>query len=156
MSHVELRGALQELGGEVRAAAAAGRGEVELPRLRARHREEVLHVLHRERHRNDEHVARRQRGGDAREIAQRVVGELRVYRGRDGVGGRDREQGVPVGRGFRDDTAAYRSARARAVVDDDLLPDPLGELYRYHARGDIGLPAGRETDDDADRPVREC
>jgi hypothetical protein len=43
-----------------------------------------------------------------------------------------------------------RAAGAADVLDIELLPEPLGELLRDHARGDVGHPARRERHDHLD------
>ena len=46
------------------------------------------------------------------------------------------------------------AAGAAAVLDDELLPEPLAERLREHARGDVARGAGGKADDDAHRPRR--
>src|SRR5262249_31533221 len=46
------------------------------------------------------------------------------------------------------------AAGAAAVLDDELLPEPLAERLREHARGDIARGAGGKADDDAYGPRR--
>jgi hypothetical protein len=45
-------------------------------------------------------------------------------------------------------------ASTLVVLNDDLLTDPLGQLLANQASDDVGCPARRKADDDADRPCR--
>ena len=58
---------------------------------------------------------------------------------------------VAVGRGADDLGRGDVAAGAGFVVDDDRLPQRLGELLRHDARHHVGAAAGREAHDDADR-----
>src|SRR5262249_61463902 len=44
--------------------------------------------------------------------------------------------------------------RARSISTDDWRTEPLGEPLRHYARRDVGRPAGRKADDQADRSRR--
>lgn len=90
---------------------------------------------------------------DGREVAQCVVGELAVERGIDRERPRRDQQRIAVGRGARDDLGAYDLVRARAVVDDDVLPDPFGYLLARDAADCVDRAAGRRRDHQPDRPL---
>ena len=53
-------------------------------------------------------------------------------------------------------TAAIPAAGASAVVDRHWLLQRLGQVLPDHASQDVHAAAGRERDDDAQRPRREC
>ena len=101
---------------------------------------------------NDEHVGRGRGERDRREVPNRIEGhfgeEARVDRERPRRTHQDR---VAVGRGLGDEVGADVAARARPVVDHDLLREALGELLRDDASDDVGAAARREGDDEADR-----
>ena len=84
--------------------------------------------------------------GDVREVPQRVVGELRVdervhgERARGGGG-----DGVAVGRRRLQRFEPDDAVRAGAIVDGDLLAEPLGELLSDDAADEIDAAARRET-----------
>ena len=55
---------------------------------------------------------------------------------------------------MRDDRGADVAGTARAIVDDELLFEPLRQCLRDHARDDIGRDSGGIGHDDAHRPRR--
>ena len=65
----------------------------------------------------------------------------------------DREERVTVRRRFGDDVSGDLPARARAVVNDELLSLRLRKLGCEYARCDIGRSAGRKADEHTHRPV---
>jgi hypothetical protein len=62
---------------------------------------------------------------------------------------------VAVGRRGGDLLRGDVAAGAGAVLDDDGLPDVLGELLRNDARRRVGAAAGREAHGERDRMGRE-
>jgi hypothetical protein len=58
--------------------------------------------------------------GDPRQVLTRIEGKLRVERRDNCIRRRHHEQRVSVGRRFRNDLSARRTARARSVVHDNL------------------------------------
>src|SRR4051812_28302778 len=50
---------------------------------------------------------------------------------------------------MRHELRCDRAARARTIVDDDVLRPALRQLLRDETRGDVGPAAGREADHDA-------
>ncbi len=52
------------------------------------------------------------------------------------------------------DFAGDIAARARTIVDDEGLAEQAAELVGDDARQDVARAAGREADDDRDRPFR--
>src|SRR6266436_6214010 len=69
-----------------------------------------------------------------------------------GVAVEHREQRVAVGRGPGRRRGAESSPRPRAVVDQKLPAECLGELRRHEARADVGEAACRVWDDDTHGP----
>ena len=51
---------------------------------------------------------------------------------------------------------AERAAGARDVLDDNRLPDKLGELLTDRAPHDVGAAASGERNDDLDRLLRKA
>src|SRR5690606_18385356 len=99
------------------------------------------------------HEHQRIRGNerDRREIALRIVRELGIDGGRSGERRGVEQQGMAVGRRFRDDGGADRAAGAGAVVDHDLLAPGGDQLRSVHAGEQIGRAARGEGNDDPDR-----
>src|SRR5258705_5381062 len=90
---------------------------------------------------------------DRLEILERTVWQLRMQDGIEGETAGDAEQqGVAVGRRLRGKLGADDSARASAIIDDDLLSQALAELLRKHARYDVSAAARRLRYDQAHRP----
>src|SRR4029079_5757228 len=92
---------------------------------------------------------------DRGEVLARVIAnvgiEVRPDRQSAGVAEPD---GVAVGIGLRERAGADSAAGAGAVVDDDLLAERLAELVADGADDDGGAAAGREGNDERDRPGR--
>jgi hypothetical protein len=84
---------------------------------------------------------------DRRNVTTRVIRQILVERrpGRDG----DviDEERVAVARRFRNDVGAQCAARARAVVDDERLPELFAELLSEITRNEIARAAGRKRHD---------
>ena len=81
-----------------------------------------------------------------------VVRQL-VQRRAGGIARRHHGDRVAVRVGARRNLGADRAAGARAVVDDELLAELLGQPRRQQARDDVGAAAGRERHDHAHRPL---
>jgi hypothetical protein len=76
---------------------------------------------------------------------------VRVQReGADVAGG----EGVAVRPGAQHLLHRDVAAGAGAVVDHHRLAERRLQRVLQHARGEVGLPAGREADDQVDRPLR--
>ena len=100
----------------------------------------------------------RRRCDDAhgRKILARVVADVAVHarRGRE-VGGVAEQQRVAIGLGTGDRARADRAAAAcGAVLDHDLLAERGAHLVGDGARHDVVGAAGRQRDDERDRPRR--
>ena len=77
--------------------------------------------LHHVRHPGD--------AGDRRDVAQEVERQMLVERGVDAVGRIDQQDRVAVGRGVRHRLGADIVAGAGPVLDDELLAEPLGQIW---------------------------
>jgi len=84
--------------------------------------------------------------GHGREILDRIVGQAGAETHRDRVRARGgKADGVAVRRRLGDRIGADIAAGARAVLDDNLLPEALAELLPHDARDDVGAGAGKGT-----------
>ena len=122
-------------------AAIAWRADAGTAGLRLDPLEQLVQILGRYLGAGDEH--QRNRGGerDRREVLDRVVVQLGVETGADGVRGRGLEQRVAVRRRLGHVLRAHRGACARAVVHDHGLA-PLGaELVGNHAADHVSRAA---------------
>ena len=70
-------------------------------------------------------------------------------------GTRNREQRVAVGRGVLYRHRGDRAAADRAILDHDLLAGVLRHGVGIDTGRDVGDAAGRDADDDGDRPRRK-
>jgi hypothetical protein len=152
MDDVHVRHALEQLAREVRRAARTRGGVVDLPGLRFRQRDQLGDILRRHRGVRHHDEVHRDHLRHRREVAQGIDGhggiEVLVHRQ---VAERSQEQGGAVGSRPGGRLGADHAARARAVVDDHLLAPGAGQPGREQARDDVGAPARREGDHDADR-----
>ena len=142
----------EQLGAEMLEGADAGRGVAQLARLLLGHRQQFLQRIRRQARMHREHIGAGAHDADRRERLDRIVGQLvepRIDRVRD----RDDQDGVAVGRRVRRKLGADDAAGAGAVVDDHLLAEPLAHLRGDGAADDVVAAAGRERDDQPDRPV---
>ncbi|MGY3224149.1 hypothetical protein ACVIM5_004756 [Bradyrhizobium sp. USDA 4512] len=155
MHDVDLGRQLEQFAGEMRQAAGAGGGEVQLARLRPGERDQFVHVPRRHVGGDHQHLRHGRDQRHRREILQRVVGNpLHAGADRQRAGARDRHR-VAVGRRLRDRVGAEHAALAGAVVDDHGLPCELRDLLPDHPRDDVVRPAGRERHDQPERLGRE-
>src|SRR6266536_4468108 len=88
------------------------------------------------------------------EVAHDVEGERAIDGGADRRAVRVLQDGVTVGRRFRDGVGGDIAARPRTVLDDDRLAQRFGELGADHASERVDSAAGDEGDHDADRLAR--
>ena len=101
----------------------------------------------------DARVARGQRDMD--EVGHRVEVGAAIERGRDRQARDHRHQErVAVGRRLGDERRADHRALAGLVVDDDVLAEPLAEIFGHHAGDDVGRAAGRVGHDELDGLAR--
>ena len=112
---------LEQLRGEVRGAAAALRGVVELAGIRSGERDQLGHRVRRHLRVHQQHVRNRGDHRDRHEL-RRVVGQARVQQPVDHQRRRRRgEQRVAVRIGLEHRVGADVAGGARAVLDDHRL-----------------------------------
>ena len=130
-------------------------GVVELVRIGAHERDELLERVRRDLCRIDEQHARDCRHDSHGHELRRVVRELQVQTGIDHQRGRGRrEQRIAVGvrtrHGFRTDA----SGGPGPILHDNGLPPARRELLTEDARQRVGRTAGGKGDDDPNCPAR--
>ena len=86
---------------------------------------------------------------DRHEIGERIVRQLLVERRIDAEACRGEQQCVPIRRRVHRELRCDDAARARPVVDDELLPETPAELARDDTRDEVGVAAGCLRDDEA-------
>src|SRR5262249_49559149 len=91
---------------------------------------------------------------DRRDIADEIEVELIVKRYIDRVWSSRQEQRVTVRGRTRDRLGADIASRARPVLDDEWLTEPLRQPLPHQAREDVTHAAGWKADDNAHRPRR--
>jgi hypothetical protein len=92
--------------------------------------------------------------GDESERLHRVVRQLLVHGGTEGIRRRDHQHGVAVGIRLRGQLDAEISARARAIVHHERLAQAIAQMLREQAADDVVAAARRKGDDEAHRPRR--
>ena len=152
---VDLRKSLEQLDRKMRERPVAAMGVVELSGLGFRHRDQVLHRLHAERRRDDEHAGLAGERRYAAEILQRVVRQARVEHRIDDMPGGYDGQRVAVGWRLCEHAGADRAAGSRPVFDQHLLAQRRRKLLGDRTRQSVGGRPGRERNDDADRLRRK-
>src|SRR5262245_16579930 len=91
---------------------------------------------------------------DRRSVLDEIEIELIVKHVGDPVSGNDQKQRMAVGGRTRHYLGGDLPLRARSILDDEWLAETLRQPLTNQAREDVGWTAGREADDDADRPRR--
>ena len=146
---------LEHLAREVRAGAGAGGGEGVFAGVGLGQRDQFGNGAGGKVEPRHQEVRHRPQHGDAGEILGGIERQLGVERRRDRVrGDRVEADRVAVGGRLGDDVGADIAARARAVLDDELLAGQLTELGADDAGECVGRPAGRKDHDVAHRPAR--
>jgi hypothetical protein len=96
---------------------------------------------------HDQRVFRHQRDRD--EVLEDIVGDVGPDRRADGHGaGRGAEQGVAVGRSFRDQVRREPAASARPVLDHERAAERFLKLLRDNARHGVSAATARAKSDD--------
>ena len=128
----------------------AGRGEIEFARLFLRQRDQLLHAVRRHARVDNQHDGCRRKQRDWSEVLGWIEGKLAVEGLVDGErAGRGEQERVAVRLRLGDEIAARIAAAARAVLDDDLLSEIVGELLRQNSRHHVHRSARRIWIDDA-------
>ena len=87
-------------------------------------------------------------------VAQEIEVEIRIERGVDRAAERDHRERIAVRRRLHDLLHRDVAARARPIVDDELLAEALRQPLADEARIDVVRAAGGKTDHDAHGPRR--
>ena len=103
---------------------------------------------------DDQHRRKARDQRDRREVLEPVIRQVLADHGAHHAGDGVIEQRVAVGRGAHDRVDADGAAGAALVLHHHLLAEHVGELLRGHARGEIDAAAGRQRNDELDRPRR--
>ena len=90
----------------------------------------------------DDQEDRRQHGHRHRLQVLALVGQFAEQRFRGRIGRRRVEEGVAVARGMRDELVGEAGARARPVLDDELLAETIAEILGKDPQRDVVGPAG--------------
>jgi hypothetical protein len=136
---------------DMRAAADAGGGVVELSGLRFEHRDQLLHRIDAKRRRYDQHARQAAQHGDGRQILQAVVTQVLVKHVVHRVSRGHEHERIAIGLGARGLADADGAAGAGAVVHDHRLAPRGVEALAHDAPHHVGCAAGRKGDDDLDR-----
>jgi hypothetical protein len=81
-----------------------------------------------------------------------VEAELVVKRRVDGIRDVELDERVSVGSGAHHLFGGEVARGADPVLDDELLPEPIGQPLRHQPRGEIAAAAGRKAHDKTHRP----
>jgi hypothetical protein len=153
MDHVDPGHHLQKFAGHVRSAADTGGCDVDPARIGPRIIDEFGKRVHRQRRMHKQDIRHPHDAGDRGYVAEKnkaeFVIERRVDRGRG-----DQQQGIAVRRSAHDGLGGDVGARARTVLNDELLAKPLREPLPDQAGHDVVAASGSKTDHQAYRPHR--
>ncbi len=117
--------------------------------------DEFLEVLGRKVFPRDDQDRGARHQPDRLEIGFRIIGEVRIERGRGGMRAHmPHDDRVAIGRGALGARGARRPAGAHHVFNDERLAERLGHVIADDARDHVGGSAGGERHDQRDRAVR--
>ena len=139
----------------MRETCHAGRTVIERTGFRSGERNELGQIARRQAGIDDQHVGLAAEHGHGREVLDWIVRQVGVQTRRNRMRARGGEaDGVAVRRCLRDRIGADIAARAGAVLDDDLLAEPLPKFLRDDPRNDVRAGARREGHHQTDRPFQ--
>jgi hypothetical protein len=92
--------------------------------------------------------------GDRCDVAQKIVIEIVVDRGVDGVRRPDQKERIPVARRSHDGLSGDVAGGAGPVLDDDRLTQLAGKPFPYQAPENVVGAAGWKADDEVYRTCR--
>ncbi len=139
---------------QVQDGAVAGGAVVQHAGSRLRIGDQLAHVGGRHGRMGDEHEGGRAQDGDGRDVGQRVERDVPVHAGVHHVVVGDHADDRAVLRRAHDLRGAGDAARSGQVLDHHRLAERFREAGADGADGAVGPGAGRERQDDAQRPVR--
>ncbi|MCY1524217.1 hypothetical protein D9M68_591440 [compost metagenome] len=144
---------LHHLHRQMQHGAHARRGVGQRVGLRPRQRDELAHVPRGQAGAGQQHDGRGGHQGDRLQIRFGVV----LHGGIDQAGHADgaveaHHQRVAIGPGMRGLRHAQHSARARHVIHDDGLLEPVRQFLRHQPGGGIDVAAGAERHDQGQGP----
>ena len=156
MRHLRIRLGLEQLDGEMAAAARARRPECELVRTLFCKRDELFERFDRQGRVHDDYLRRKADHRDGHEILERIVGDLGLQHGIAHVAEAPEPQRVAIGGAFRHVLDTDVAACAPAIVYHHRDPQRfLGALCR-DARHEVCNPARDVRDDQARRTSGVC
>jgi hypothetical protein len=150
MRHLDACHVREVLGCKMDDTALSARRVEQVTGLRLADRDDVFRSLRRQRRMGRDEERPLRHLDDRRDVVDRIERELvdaRVH----GVAACYQRQRVTVRRRLCTDFGAEGAARARPIVDDELLPRRFAELLRCDARDEVRAAARREWRDDANR-----
>ena len=145
---------LEQLHRQMRRSADAARCKIEFARLGLGERDQLLHVVRRQRRMRNHDQRRGAHQRDVGEVLERVVGQFWIEGWIDRMRRDDGAEGVAIGRGLGDHIGADDGVGARLVLEHDGLAERIGNLLADEAGHQIGVAARRVRHDHSDRPVR--
>ena len=155
MYDVDMGLRFEQFAGQMRRQAEARGREVELAGIGFGERNKLGERMRRHIEIDHQHIGLGADQADRSKIIHRIEADLGVEAG---IGGEDRvvaqQQRVTVGPRMGHDFAGDIAARSRPIVDDEGLAEQAAEFVGDDARHNVARAAGRETDDDGDRPFR--
>jgi hypothetical protein len=147
---------LEQLGAEVLHGAVAGRGVVELARVRLRVGDQLAEGPGRHGRVRQQHLRRVHQQAHRREVLQRVPAEIPHHRRRADVVARVlHQQRVAVRPRPRHRLRPDHAVGAGAVVHHDRAAEALGKRLGQEAGGEVGGAAGGGGHHERDRPARD-
>ncbi len=154
MEHVDASQQLEQLSPDMGRASAAARRHADLARIGLGVGDELGNRPGRDRwiyfHDKGQVADHCDRSDVVDEIEVEFIVQCRVHCHRRG----DQEQGIAVRGCAHDCLDADIGARARPVLDDECLPEPLRQPLADQAGEDVERAAGSHRHDDAHRPRR--
>jgi hypothetical protein len=138
----------------MRPRAVAGRRHVDLVRIGFGIGDELGDRFGRDRLVDHHDPGQAHGAGDGRDVMEKIEIQMLVERRVGGGRGRDGQQRVSVGRRIHHVFGGDVGGGARAILDHEILAEPLRQRLRDQARGDVGRTGGGNADDDVHRPCR--
>src|SRR5262249_6416832 len=92
--------------------------------------------------------------GDGRNVTNEIEIEPFVQCGVYGIRNTNQKQRIAIGGRLRDGVGPNVCTRARSILDDERLPQTLGQPLADQARRHIGRASRWKSHDDAGRPRR--